>query len=159
MFIRLQFATYLLFIDSTFMRILFAAMLMSFALASPQLAQEPGGDDSGGALLKVTLAKTDAEGNIIEDPAEFKSTDIPLYCYVDLKDDEPVAIKVRFLAVKAKGMRPNSVIVTLQHKTKKGDNGASFHASPNGKWSEGDYAVEVFIDGKLVEKREFRISP
>lgn len=141
------------------MKLTFAAFLLCFVFSAFSYAQESNGAGAESRLLKVTLAKEDAKGNIIEEPEEFTSKDVPIYCYVDLNDDLPAEFKVRYIAVKAKGLRPNTVIVTLQHKTKKGDTGASFHASPKGNWVDGDYAVEVFVDGKLVEKREFKISP
>ncbi len=141
------------------MRISYAAFILCLMFASHGFAQESNGTDPDNRILKVTLAKTDADGNIVEDPSEFTPGDIPIYCYVDLNEDEPASITVRYIAVKAKGLRPNTLIVKLQHKTKQGDTGASFHASPAGKWAEGDYAVEVYIDGQLSETRTFRVSP
>ena len=133
------------------------AILVCLGLVCAIGAQDTKETESPVAL--VILAKNDADGTIIEEPEAFYSKDIPIYCYVDLKVEKPSMISVKYIAVKAKGVRPNAVITTARYKTKKGEIGAAFDGKPQSKWAVGDYRVDVYVDGKLVEKREFKISP
>ena len=46
----------------------------------------------------------------------------------------------------------------MNYKTKEGEIGAAFSAKPKTKWAAGDYRVDVYVEGKLVDKRKFVIS-
>lgn len=127
--------------------------------ASNAFAQgENSGKNNDQSIKKISLARTDIEGNIEENIEVFASKDIPIYCYIDLTSDKPTLVKMEFIAVKAKGLRPNKKVVVVSYKTQKGENSVSFDASPAKIWSVGDYRVDIFLDGKLSETKEFKIE-
>lgn len=107
---------------------------------------------------KITLARTDKDGNIEEGIEVFGTKDVPIYCYIDLNSHKPTLVKMEFIAVKAKGLRPDTKIVTVSYKTKNGENSISFNASPAKIWAVGDYRVDVFLDGKIAASKEFKIE-
>ncbi len=136
--------------------ILIISLCLLFALSVQ--AQTTKEDETEAKVVKLTLAKEDADGNIIEDPEFFGTKDIPIHCYIDLNAEKPTLVKMRIIAIKAKGLRPNSQVVAVQYKTKNGEYGVSFNASPGKIWAEGDYKVEVYLNGKLAESREFKVT-
>ena len=122
-------------------------------------------DDSDKSKMKpkpspvvVTIAKKDAEGNIVENPKQITPKDAPLFCYIDLNEPKPTLIQIQVLNKKVKGLRPNSKFVTLKYKTKQEDGGATFTLKPKDKWATGTYLIKVFLDGNEVESREFVVS-
>ncbi len=135
----------------------FTALAVCLLVAVAANAQETNSVETQSPVENVTLAKTGPDGNIIENPESFSAMDIPIFCYVDLKEAKSSAIKVKYIAVKAVGLRPNLVIVTLEYKTKDGEIGAAFDAKPAAKWALGDYRVDVYVNGTLVENKEFKV--
>lgn len=109
-------------------------------------------------VTKLALAKEDKDGNIIEDTELFSPKDIPIYCYIDLNSKKPTMVKMVIIAVKAIRIRPNSKIITVQYKTKSGENEVSFNAKPRKVWAEGDYRVDVYLNGKLSKSKEFKVE-
>lgn len=110
------------------------------------------------SVEKIVLARKDKDGNIEEGVEIFSTKDIPIYCYIDLNSDQPTLVKMEFIAVKAKDLRPNTKIVTVSYKTKNGENTVSFNASPGKIWATGDYRIDIFLDGKIAESKEFEIE-
>ena len=129
-------------------------MLLGFVCLSVAQTEEKKKDSP----VKIILGKSDAEGNIVENPKEFFATDIPVFCYVDLVKPKPTLIMIRVTAKKVKGVRPNTPFATLRYRTKKDEIGASFDLKPKGKWKTGTYLIRVFLEGKEVDKREFAIT-
>ncbi len=127
-------------------------------LATGVSAQTAEGEKTENGIEKLTLAKKDSEGNIAEDLEVFGTKDIPIYCYIDLTSDKPTLVKMDFIAVKAKGLRPNSRVISVIYKTKSGENAVTFNASPNNTWAVGDYRVDIFLNGKLAESKKFKIE-
>ncbi len=130
-------------------------LLLSFSF---QAQTAPNKNDEEVKITKLSLAKKDSQGNIIEDLEVFGTKDIPIYCYIDLNSEKPTLVKMNFIAVKAKGLRPNTKMVVASYKTKKGESGVAFTASPKSIWATGDYRVDVFLNGKLKESKEFKIE-
>lgn len=111
------------------------------------------------SVKKITLAKEDSEGNIVENIDFLNPKDIPLYCYIDLDSDEPTLVAMKIIAVKAKKIRPNGKVVEVRYKTKKGDTGVEFNAKPGSVWAIGKYRVDVYLDGKLSKSKNFNVEP
>jgi hypothetical protein len=140
-------------------------VLLCLLLGLNSVAQETENNGKNGdekteevKISKLTLAKKDTEGNIVEDVDVFAPKDLPIYCYVDLDKTEPTAIKMKLIAVRAKGVRPDSNILLVSYKTRKGENGASFRAAPKDIWAVGDYRVEIYLNDKLAESKEFKVE-
>jgi hypothetical protein len=137
----------------------FLAILVCLLFGLSVFAQtEDPKDPNAVEVEKITLAREDAEGNIEEDINIFKPTDTPIYCYIDLNSKTTVTVKMNLVAVKAKGWRTNEKVVVVSYKTKDGENSVQFHASPEGFWTVGDYRVDIFLDGKLADSKEFKVE-
>lgn len=121
-------------------------------------AQTEKNDFVEGEVEALILAKKDSKGNIVEDVKVFSPTDIPIICYVDLTSAKPVTVKLNFIAVKVKGVRPNSKIVSVSYKTKNGEDSVEFEGKPEKLWVVGTYRVDILINGKLAIGKEFTVA-
>ena len=138
---------------------IFLAILVCLLFGLSVFAQaEDSKDTNLIEVEKITLAREDAEGNIEEDISIFKPADTPIYCYIDLNSKKSVTVKMNLVAVKAKGWRTNEKVVVVSYKTKDGENSVQFNASPEGFWTVGDYRVDIFLDGKLADSKEFKVE-
>lgn len=107
---------------------------------------------------KITLGREDADGNIVADISVFNPKDIPIYCYIDLNSTKSVKVKLNLIAVKAKGLRPDSKVVVVNYKTKNGENNVEFTVSPEKIWKVGAYRFDVFLGGKLAGSKGFKVE-
>ena len=143
------------------MKFICAVLVCLFCLANLIAQPEKGEFDKTEKekkVIKLALAREDKDGNIEENPEVFSPTDIPIFCYVDLNTTDPTLVKLNFIAVKVKGMRPNSKIISTQYKTKDGEDAVTFTGKPEKKWVIGKYRVDIYLDGKLAEKKEFVVK-
>ncbi len=142
------------------MKLILAIFLcLSFLLsASAQTEDTESNDNDETNVTNITLARKDSDGNIVEDVEVFYPTDIPIYCYVDLSLAKPVLVRVNFIAVKVKGVRPNSKTLSVSYKTKNGENFVTFTGKPEKIWSVGSYRVDILINKKLVKSKEFVVE-
>jgi len=106
----------------------------------------------------LTLARKNSGGDIEEGIEIFSPRDIPIICYVDLASDKPVTVKLNFIAVKVRGVRPNSKIISISYKTKEGEDIVTFTGKPEKQWVLGAYRVDILLDGKLTTSKEFTVS-
>lgn len=127
--------------------------LAAAGAAHPQ-ASETDGDNPP---AKLTLAKKEKDGTITENPESFRVRDVPITCYVDLPDDEPVEVRLVIIAVKAVGLRAGSAVVTVRYKTSQGETGVTFTAKPKDIWAVGSYRADVYLDGDLSVSKGFEI--
>lgn len=111
------------------------------------------------AIGSVYLAKDDGTGKVGETVSSFFTTDIPIYCVVELDSTKPVTVKLNFVAVAVPGVKPDSKVVTTSYTTKDGQNRVNFTGKPADKWSAGKYRVDIFVDGKLAKDVVFDIRP
>ncbi len=135
------------------------AVLVCLLAGGAAFAQAPEeGIGEAPRVSKTTLAKKEKDGTIRENPEWFRTTDVPLICYVDLTSDKPTDVSVTVVAAKAVGLRPDSKVTTARYKTRSGENGVTFTVRPDGKWAPGEYRVDVFLDGKLADSLSFLVS-
>ncbi len=138
---------------------IFVLLSLCFLLAmSIQAQTAPDETEEKAKVTKLTLGKEDADGNIIENPEVFYAKDIPLYCYIDLNTEKTTMVRMKVVAVKAKGLRPNTQIALVRYKTKDGETGVSFTATPGKLWAEGDYRVEIYLNAELSESKDFKVA-
>jgi len=140
------------------MKILITIALVCLGFVYSVPAQEKETEKTDTLLKQVVLARNDSDGNIVENPESFFTSDVPIICYVDLRSEKPTVIKAEFIAVKAKGIRPNSVVTWHEYKTKEGEIGAAFDAKPKKQWAAGSYQVSIYLDGVLVKKIAFEVK-
>ena len=106
----------------------------------------------------LSMAKEDSEGNIVENINIFAPGDIPIYCYIDLNSTKSVTVKLNFVAVKVRGIRPNHKIIRASYKTKNDEDSVTFLGEPDKLWLVGEYRVDIFIDDKLAISKGFVVE-
>lgn len=137
--------------------ILTISLCLLFALpAAAQNGEPPPAGER--TVTALTLARTDRDGNIEENPDVFAPGDVPLHCYIDLSAGGPALVRMTIYAVKAKGLRPNSAVVTVRYRMKEEETGVTFTASPGKTWPVGQYRVEVLVDTRPAAAKEFRVE-
>lgn len=134
--------------------VLFFAFLIIFTLSVFAQGDVP----SAPAIEGVFLAKDNGEGKAGEQVSEFRTTDVPIYCVVLLDANSKVTVKMNFVAVNVKGVKPETKVVTASYTTKEGQNRVNFSGRPDDKWTPGIYRVDLFLDGKPAKNLEFEIK-
>ncbi len=130
----------------------------SIAISAQTEKNEFRKDTTENKVTKLSLAREDADGNIEENVEIFSPKDVPIFCYVDLSSSKPTSVQLNFIAVKVKGVRPNSKIISTRYKTKKGENAVTFTGKPEKDWIIGTYRVDILLNGKLAVSKEFAVE-
>jgi hypothetical protein len=110
------------------------------------------------AVEDLYLAKDNGSGKAGEPVSEFSSSDVPIYCVVLLDGPAKVTVKMNFVAVGVRGMKPETKVVTATYTTKEGQNRVNFTGRPETDWPPGRYRVDIFLDGKAAKTVEFDIN-
>ncbi|NNF00270.1 MAG: hypothetical protein HKN25_14720 [Pyrinomonadaceae bacterium] len=143
------------------MKFILAALLCVLAVVSAVAQTEKTGFSKSAeknGVKKLTLARQDSEGNIEENIEIFSTNDVPIFCYVDLISTVPTSVQLNLIAVKVKGLRPNTKIISISYKTKKGEDAVTFTGKPENDWIVGSYRVDILLNGKLAKSREFSVE-
>ena len=106
---------------------------------------------------EVYLAKDDGSGQAGEAVTSFQTSDVPIYCVVQLDTATGSTVKMNFVAVSVPGVKAEMLVVSTSYTTKNGEDRVNFTGKPRGNWTAGKYRVDVFIDGKLAKNLEFEI--
>ena len=125
------------------------ASVTAFAQAEPAKAV---------GVEELYLAKDDGNGKAGEQVSEFSTSDVPIYCIVMLDAAHKVTVKMNFVAVGVKGIKPETKVVSASYTTTERQNRVNFSGRPEGKWPPGKYRVDIFIDGKAAKNLEFDIK-
>ncbi|MBX3297652.1 MAG: hypothetical protein KF762_18275 [Acidobacteria bacterium] len=133
-------------------KLLFLLMLLvcSAAFAQPEQSEGP--------VAEAFLAFSNGEGGPGEESAEFKTTDNPIYCVVNLTGTDPQTVRMKLVAVRVAGLREGSQIVSTSYTTKQGENIVQFSGGPAKVWFVGKYRAEIFINDKLEKTLEFDVK-
>ncbi len=134
---------------------LFVCLLLSFAV-SAQTSETENKTELG--VEEITLSRDDGSGQIGDEAESFVTTDVPIHCSILLNSMESATVKMNLVVVKATGLKPESKIITVSYKTNGKQNRVNFTTSPEKFWTEGKYRVDIFIDGKISESKEFEIT-
>jgi len=110
------------------------------------------------AVEQMYLAKGNGEGKAGEAAESFLTTDIPIYCVVDLTSTKPAIVKMNLVAVSVSGVKAESKVITVTYKTNGKQNRVNFTGKPEGVWAAGNYRIDIFIDGKLATGQSFEIK-
>ena len=111
-----------------------------------------------GGIGEIYLAKDDGAGKAGEAAASFVTTDIPIYCVVQLDSATPVTVKMNLVAENVPGVKAETRVVTTSYTIKDGQDRVNFSGRPQGRWVVGKYRADIFIDGKLVKNLVFEIK-
>lgn len=107
---------------------------------------------------EVYLAKDNGEGKVGDVVESFLTTDIPIYCIVELDSMKPATVKMNLVAVNVKGVKAETRVITVNFKTNGSQNRVSFKGKPEGVWTAGTYRIDIFVDEKLVTGKSFEIK-
>lgn len=128
---------------------IFCAVFSLGILAQAQ--PEPG-------IGEIYLAKDDGTGKAGEATKSFVTTDIPIYCVVQLDSATPVTVKMNLVAESVPGVKAETRVVSTSYTIKDGQDRVNFSGRPQGRWVAGKYRADIFIDGKLVKNLVFEIK-
>lgn len=140
--------------------ILITALCLLFALSAsaqtgegekPPAAQTVGVDE-------VYLAKDNGEGKVGDAAEFFLTTDIPIYCVVQLNSLKPALVKMNLVAVDVKGVKAESRVISVTYKTNGKQNIVNFTGKPAELWTAGTYRVDIYVDDKLAIGKSFEIK-
>lgn len=109
-------------------------------------------------IEEIYLAKDDGKGNMGDVAESFYTNDIPIYCVVQLDSMTPATVKMHFVAVNVKGVKPETKVVTVSYKTNGKQNRVSFTGRPDTVWTAGNYRIDIFLDNKLTQSKSFEIK-
>ena len=107
---------------------------------------------------EVYLAKDNGEGKAGDVSETFLTTDIPIYCIVQLNSTKPATVKMNFVAVSVQGVKAESKVISVNYKTNGKQNRVSFTGKPDAVWTAGSYRIDIFIDDKLAVGKTFEIK-
>ena len=109
------------------------------------------------SVNEIYLAKDNGEGKAGEATTNFITTDIPIFCVVNLDLPDPTEVKMNLVVVNVKGVKTETKVITAVYKTKENQNRVNFKGKPEKNWVAGIYRVDIFLDGKLAKSQEFEI--
>lgn len=107
---------------------------------------------------EIYLAKDNGEGKAGDVAESFLTTDIPIYCVVQLNSSKPTTVKMNFVAVSVQGVKAETKVITVNYKTNGKQNRVSFTGKPDGVWTAGSYRIDIYLDDKLVVGKSFEIK-
>jgi len=107
---------------------------------------------------QMYLAKDNGEGKAGDMAENFLTTDIPIYCVVQLNSTKPATVKMNLVAVNVAGVKAESKVITVSYKTNGKQDRVSFTGKPDGVWTAGSYRIDIFIDDKPAVGKSFEIK-
>ena len=136
---------------------LFLTVVLVLCVASfaQEVATSPPVTTSG---VEIYLAKDDGTGKAGEEATSFVTTDVPIYCVVQLGTPLPTTVKMNLVAVAVPGVKADTKVVSTTYTTKDNEDRVNFTGRPAGQWVAGRYRVDIFVLGSAVISREFAIQ-
>ena len=110
------------------------------------------------AVEQMFLAKDNGEGKAGDEAESFLTTDIPIYCVIQLNSTKPATVKMNFVAVSVEGVKAETHVISVSYKTNGKQNRVSFTGKPEKLWTAGNYRIDIFIDDKLATGKSFEIK-
>lgn len=136
-------------------RAFFAVLVCIFA-ATAIFAQTEAPAPLG--IEEAYLAKDDGSGNAGQQVDSFATTDVPIYCIVQLDANAKAVVKMNFVAVRVAGVKPETKVVSTSFTTSERQNRVNFTGRPERTWVPGTYRVDLYVDGRLAKNIEFEIK-
>jgi hypothetical protein len=88
---------------------------------------------------QIYLAKDNGEGKAGDETESFLTTDIPIFCVVQLNSTKPAAVRMNLVAVNVRGVKAESKVITVTYKTNGKQDRVNFKGKPDGTWTAGSY--------------------
>lgn len=139
------------------MKTVFITLLIIFS-AFGASAQTEDAEPQIVGVEEIFLAKDDGAGKMGDAAEDFLTTDIPIYCVVQLNSNKPATVKMNFVAVNVKGVKAETKVLSVNYKTNGKQNRVNFTGTPEGNWMAGNYRIDIFIDGKPATGKSFEIK-
>ena len=131
-------------------------LLLAFSAVAQEVKNTPQTETV--AVEQMFLAKDNGEGKAGDEAESFLTTDIPIYCVIQLNSTTPATVKMHFVAVNVQGVKAETRVISVSYKTNGKQNRVSFTGKPEKIWAAGDYRIDIFIDDKLALGRSFEIK-
>ena len=135
-------------------------LCLLFALSA--FAQVPGDENKPApqtvGVEDIYLAKDNGEGQAGDAAEYFLTTDVPIYCVVQLNSTKPAIVKMNLVAVNVQGVKAESRVITVSFKTNGRQDLVNFKGNPDGAWVAGSYRIDIFIDDNLAVGKSFEIK-
>ena len=132
------------------------AFVLAFSMST--VAQEADDTPVKAGSVEIYLAKDDGTGKAGEEATSFVTTDVPIYCVVQLGSGQPTTVKMNLVAVAVPGVRAETRVVSTSYTTKDNQDRVNFSGRPVGQWVAGRYRVDIFVDNSQVASREFAVQ-
>jgi hypothetical protein len=110
------------------------------------------------AIEQMFLARDDGDGKAGDEAEDFLTTDVPIYCVIQLNSTKPATVKMNFVAVSVPGVKAETRVITVSYKTNGNQDRVSFKGKPEKIWTAGNYRIDIFIDDKLALGKSFEIK-
>ena len=137
-----------------FLLLIFCMLIAVSVFGQTERAESSAADS---IITEIYLAK-DEGGSIGESAENFSTSDVPIYCVIKLETAKPTLIKMNLVAVKVRGVKPETKVVTVSYQTNGIQDQVNFTGKPAGVWTAGSYRVDIFVDGKAAGNKEFEIQ-
>jgi len=140
--------------------ILISALCLLFALTS--FAQQDENVKTSEPEIvgveEIYLARDNGEGKAGDVAESFLTTDIPIYCVVQLNSTKPATVRMNLVAVSVAGVKAESKVIAVSYKTNGKQDRVNFTGKPEKNWTVGSYRIDIFINDKLVVGKNFEIK-
>jgi hypothetical protein len=138
------------------MKSVFSFLILALSSYAAIAQSTPGTSPVG--VEAMYFAKDDGTGNAGGEAKSFVTTDIPIYCVVQLDSATPVTVKMNLVAESVPGVKAETRVVTSSYTIRDGEDRVNFSGRPKGRWIAGKYRADIFVDGKLVKNLVFEIK-
>lgn len=132
------------------------AFIVAATLAADAQTRDAPVPKVGG--FEIYLAKDDGTGKAGDEATSFVTTDVPIYCVVQLDSAEPTTVRMNLVAVAVPGVRAETKVVSTTYTTRDNQNRVNFTGRPAGQWVAGRYRVDIFVGSAAVVSREFAVQ-
>lgn len=140
------------------MKIFLVAFLCLFFALNVIAQSQQNEENSEVSVETIMLARDDGNGKAGEETSVFLTSDVPIYCSVQLNSMKPTTVKLNLIAVNVQSVKPESKVITISYKTNGKQSRVNFTGTPEGLWTVGKYRVDIFVEGKLGGSREFEVQ-
>jgi hypothetical protein len=136
------------------------ALSLAFIMVSSvaAFAQQTDAIPSKAGVLEIYFAKDDGTGKAGEEATSFVTTDVPIYCVVQLDSPIPTTVKMNLVAVAVPGVKAETKVVSTTYTTKDNQDRVNFSGRPAGQWVAGRYRVDIFVGDSAMVSREFAVQ-
>ncbi len=109
--------------------------------------------------VEIYVAKDNGDGKAGDPVEAFLISDVPIYCVVTLDSVKSATVKMHFVAVGVKGVKPETRVFSTSYTTNGKQNQVNFTGKPGGgAWVAGAYRIDIYVDGRLAGSKAFPIT-